>query len=71
MMGKAYLGDVSGSLDSLLKTSLNGGDIEGIFDLLSEILPFMTSLMIEDTCELSLIEEKISKIKTYQINESI
>ena len=63
MMGKAHLGEISGSLDSLLKTSLDGGDFEGIFNLLSEILPFMTSLMIEDTCELSLIKEKISKIE--------
>lgn len=63
MMGKAHLGEISGSLDSLLKTSLDGSDIEGIFDLLSEILPFMTSLMIEGNCELSLIREKISKIE--------
>jgi HPt (histidine-containing phosphotransfer) domain-containing protein len=63
MMGKVHLGEISGSLDSLLKTSLDGGNIEGIFDLLSEILPFMTSLMIEGTCELSMIKEKISKIE--------
>ena len=63
MMGKTHLGEISGALDSLLKTSLNGSTIEGIFDLLSEILPFMTSLMIEGTCELSMIKEKISKIE--------
>ena len=63
MMGKTHLGEISGALDSLLKTSLDGGDVEGIFDLLSEILPFMTSLMIEGTCELSMIKEKISKIE--------
>ena len=63
MMGKAHLGEISGSLDSLLKTSLDGSDIGGIFDLLSEILPFMKSLMIDGTCELSMIKEKISKIE--------
>ena len=63
MMGKAPLGKVSASLDTLLKTFLAGDKIDGIFDLLSEILPFMKSLMVEDTCDFSMIEEKISKIE--------
>ncbi len=63
MMGKASLGKISGSLDTLLKTVLPGNDVDGIFDLLSEILPFMKSLMADDACDFLAVEEKISKIQ--------
>jgi HPt (histidine-containing phosphotransfer) domain-containing protein len=63
MMGKTSLGKISGSLDILLKTLLPSDEVDGIFDLLSEILPFMKSLMVEDTYDFSMIEEKISKIQ--------
>jgi chemotaxis protein histidine kinase CheA len=63
MMGKVPLGEISGSLDTLLKKYLDGGAIEGIFDLLSEILPFMTSLMTEDTCDFLMVKKKISEIE--------
>ena len=63
MMGKTSLGKISDSLDTLLTTILPGNEIDGIFDLLSEILPFMKSLMVEDTYDFSMIEEKISKIQ--------
>jgi len=62
MMGKTSLGKISGSLDTLLKT-LPGNEIGGIFDLLSETLPFMKSLMVEGAHDFSTVEEKISKIQ--------
>ena len=64
MMGKASLGKMSDSLDTLLKSPLPGSGADGIFDLLSEILPFMRSLMVEGAGDPSTVEEKISKIQS-------
>jgi chemotaxis protein histidine kinase CheA len=64
MMDKKPLGDVSHSLDSLLKKLADDGDSRGIFDLLSETLPFMTSLLIEPDYDSEKVKEIISKIKT-------
>ncbi|MFB5620480.1 MAG: hypothetical protein ACE5RC_05050 [Nitrosopumilus sp.] len=62
MMGNASLGEVAKSLDSLLK-KFTDVDVVGIFSLLSEILPFMRSLMIEPECDSVKVDEKISKIE--------
>ena len=61
MMGQGSLGDVAKSLDSLLKKSM--GDVVGIFVLLSEILPFMMSLMTEPKIDSAKVQQKISKIE--------
>ena len=61
MMGNDSLGNVAKSLDLLLKKITD--DVEGIFSLLSEMLPFMTSLMIEPASHSANVDEKISKIQ--------
>jgi len=63
MAGYEFLGGISKSLDSLLKKFMDGDGGVGIFVLLSEIMPFMTSLMIEPTIDSVKVEEKISKIE--------
>lgn len=63
MMGKESLGKIAKSLDSLFKKYADVG-IEGIFSLLSEMLPFMRSLMIEPESDSEKVNEKISKIES-------
>ena len=64
MMDKKPLGDVSNSLDSLFKKIIDGQDIQGIFTVISEIIPFMISMMNEPECDSDKVKEKISKIET-------
>lgn len=63
MMGQDSLGDVAKSLDSLLRKPMSG-DVVGIFVLLSEVFPFMVSLMIEPNIDSVKVQQKISKIET-------
>jgi len=63
MMDKGALGDVAKSFDLLLKKSVDGGNVVGIFDLLSEIFPFMMSLMTEPKTDSVKVQQKISKIE--------
>ena len=63
MMGQDSLGDVAKSLDSLLKKFMDGGDVVGILVLLSEIFPFMRSLMTESKIDSVKVQQKISKIE--------
>lgn len=63
MMGKDPLGKVAKSTDSLLK-KLVDVNTKGVFSLLSEIFPFMMSLMIEPEFDSKKVNEKISKIET-------
>ena len=62
MMGNEPLGNVAKALDSLLK-KLADDDVQGIFSLLSEISPFMNSLMIEPEFNSEKIQEKIMQIE--------
>lgn len=64
MMGKKPLGDVSHSLDSLFKKIIDGKDVPGIFSVVSEIIPFMISMMDEPEYDSEKVKEKISKIET-------
>lgn len=64
MMGKTLLGDVSASLDSLFKKTIDGKDIQGILNIISEVIPFMTSMMNEPECDSEKVKEKISKIES-------
>jgi len=63
MMNKGALGDVAKSFDLLLKKSVDGGNVVGIFDLLSEIFPFMISLMTEPKIDSVKVRQKISEIE--------
>ena len=63
MVGYESLGGVAKSLDSLLKKFMDGDGVVGLFVLLSEILPFMMSLMIEPTTDSVKVQQKISKIE--------
>jgi len=63
MMDKGTLGDVATSFDLLLKKSVDGGSVVGVFDLLSEIFPFMISLMTESKIDSVKVQQKISKIE--------
>jgi chemotaxis protein histidine kinase CheA len=64
MMDKKPLGDISNSLDLLFKQILDGKDIEGILTVISEIIPFMKSMMNEPEYDSEKVKEKISKIET-------
>ena len=64
MMGQDSLGDVAKSLDSLFKKLMDGSGAVGIFGLLSEIFPFMMSLMTEPKIDSVKVQQKISKIET-------
>lgn len=64
MMDKKPLGDVSNSLDSLFKRIIDGQDMQGILTVISEIIPFMVSMMDEPECDSERVKEKISKIET-------
>ena len=63
MMGKKTLGDVSNPLDSLFRKIIDGKEVEGILVVLSEIIPFMITLMNEPEYDSEKIKEKISKIE--------
>ena len=65
MMGNDSLGSVSKSLDSLLKKFMDSSSVVGLFVLLSDLLPFMMSLMIEPTTDSLKVEEKIFKIENF------
>ncbi len=65
MMGMTSLGNISKSLDSLLKKFIDDDhDVLGVFSLLSEILPFMISLLVEPESDYVKVNEKISKIES-------
>ena len=64
MMDKKSLGDVSNSLDSLFKKTIDGKDMHGILTVISEIIPFMISMMNEPEYDSEKVKDKISKIET-------
>lgn len=64
MMGKESLGDVAKSLDFLLKKLIDGGKSDGIYRLMSEVVPFMETLMVEPKSDSEKVKQEISKIET-------
>jgi len=62
MMGKEELGGLSSQLDIMLKKTIEGKKIEGIFDILTESLHLMKNSMIESNCDLSQINNKIKQL---------
>ena len=63
MMGKQSVGELCDSLDSIFKKLLDGSKAEGIFKILSDVLPIMKLAMIEPNYNLTEIKEKISQIE--------
>jgi len=62
MMGKEELGGLSSLLDGLLKKTIEGKKIGGIFDILTESLDYMKNSMNEPNCDLSQINNKIKQL---------
>jgi len=62
MMGKEELGGLSSMLDGMLKKTIQGKKIEGIFDILTEALDYMKNSMNESNCDLSKINNKIKQL---------
>ncbi len=62
MMGKEELGGLSSLLDVMLKKTIEGKKIEGIFDILTESLHYMKNSMNESNCDLSQINNKIKQL---------
>ncbi len=62
MMGKEELGGLSSLIDGMLKKTIEGKKIEGIFDILTESLHLMKNSMIESNCDLSQINNKIKQL---------
>ncbi len=62
MMGKEELGGLSSQLDIILKKTIEGKKIEGIFDILTESIYYMKNSMIESYCDLSKINNKIKQL---------
>ena len=62
MMGKEDLGNISASLDSILKKIVNDQKVEGIFSTLNQSISFMEKSMADSNCDLSEINDSVSKI---------
>ena len=62
MMGKEELGGLSSLLDIMLKKTIEGKKIEGIFDILTESFGLMKNSMNEPNCDLSQINNKIKQL---------
>lgn len=62
MMGKESLGDLSSSLDDLFKKIIDGGNVDGIFNLIVESIIHMKKSMNETDYNFSQINEKIRQL---------
>ncbi len=62
MMGKEELGGLSSQLDLMLKKTIEGKKIEGIFDILTESLRYMKNSMNESNSDFSQINNKIKQL---------
>ena len=62
MMGKEELGGLSSLLDDMLKTTIEGKKIEGIFDILTDSIHSMKNSMNGPNCDLSQINNKIKQL---------
>jgi chemotaxis protein histidine kinase CheA len=65
MMGKENLGDLSSSLDSIFKKLLDASKVEGIFNILNDVIPAMKLVMIEPNYDLTEIKQKIFQIEEF------
>jgi len=62
MMGKEELGGLSSLLDTMLKKTIEGKKIEGIFDIFTESLHSMKNSMNKPNYDLSEINNKIKQL---------
>jgi chemotaxis protein histidine kinase CheA len=62
MMGKEPLGDLSSSLDNIFKKIIDGENINGIFNLMMELITTMKKSMNEPDYDFSQINEKIRQL---------
>lgn len=62
MMGKEDLGNLSASLDVMLKKIIDGNKIEGVFEILITSLNEMNLSIDNSVCDLSLITNQIKEI---------
>lgn len=62
MMGKEELGGLSALLDGLLKKMIEGKQIEGVFDIVTDSIHSMKNSMSEPECDLNPISNKIKQI---------
>ena len=62
MMGKENLGEMAALLDNILKKTIDGQAIEGIFEILTESFPYMKKSMNEPDSDLSSIIEKLKTL---------
>ena len=62
MMGKEELGGLSSLLDIMLKKTIEGKKIEGIFDIFTESLHSMKNSMNKPNYDLSEINNKIKQL---------
>ena len=61
MMGKDDLGNLSESLDVLLKKIIEGNKIEGIFDIVTQSIIAMNLSLDDSPNDLNLITDKIKE----------
>ena len=62
MMGKESLGDLSSSLDDIFKKIIDGENIDGIFNLMLELITPMKKSMNESDYNFSQINERIQQL---------
>ena len=62
MMGKEDLGELSGTMDSILKKIIDGNKVKGMFSALTESITLMEKSMTESNYDLSDFKNTVSKI---------
>lgn len=62
MMGKESLGDLSSSFDNIFKKIIDGENINGVFNLMLELIFPMKQSMNEPDYDFSQINERIGKL---------
>ena len=63
MMGKENLGTISSSLDAIFKTLLQKSEIDGVFKILSVVIPSIRSVLVEPEFNIQEIQNQISQIE--------
>ena len=64
MMGQEELGAICSTLDAILKKINDGDKVGGIFDILTESLPYMVHTMSEPDYDMSPIVDKITNFSS-------
>ena len=62
MMGKESLGNLSSSLDDVLKKIIDGENVDGVFNLILESIIHIKKSMNEPNYDFSQINEKIRQL---------